>query len=744
MPDDQVNKNRGQDFPIPENSYSSKTEQIEELVNFLVSNYREIDRVLPLPDKKAVLGGSDLKVYEDWLEKVHTYFREALNRELSLTLAAEWVLDNYYIIRQALLQIEEDLSPGYYKQLPKLAAGPLKGLPRIYAIGRGVLSFQNYLLNTIDLQAILIQIQEHVPLTMGELWALPIFLRYSLIETLAYALERIIRPQPFPDLPVFPQQLGGTGNPFTANHTSAGDILAGGAVANIILSLRTISEQNWNDFFEAISSLERVLREDPAGIYPVMDFRTRDLYRKEIEALSFASGQEENEISKIALSLARESSEEKPGSTGIAIGTEWDKSPRNDPLPHVGEYILGKDRIQLEHRIGYRPDIKTVLKRWGAQHATVLYLGSIFSLSLIILWLISLVINLPEIFLSDAPLQWITVIVLVISLLIPVLTVSTSLVNWLVTLRIKPRILPKLSFIEGIPAPYQTLVVIPALITSHTEIDNLTRQLEMNFLRNPEPGLLFALLTDFSDSDNETQPEDEEMIRYTATAIENLNAKYGRVIPEGGLTADNRATHLNEVTNLGRNEQTEQPNMEGPQHFYLFHRKRLWNQSEGKWMGWERKRGKLHELNRLLRGNKDTSFSTITGATQDRAELQSVRFVITLDADTILPRGAARRLVGALAHPLNHAKFDDKTGRVYSGYTVLQPRMEIHPRSANYSWFTRIYAGDTGLDLYTRAVSDAYQDLFGEGSYVGKGIYDIDAFERSVERHIPENSVLSH
>jgi cyclic beta-1,2-glucan synthetase len=744
MPDDQDNKNREQDFPVSENSYSSKTEQIEELVNFLVSNYQEISPVPMHTGKQTVIGGRDLKVYEDWLEKVHTYFREALNRELTLTLAAEWVLDNYYIIRQSILQIEEDLSPGYYKQLPKIAVGSLIGLPRIYAIGRAVLSFQNYLLNTIDLQAILIQIQERVQLTMGELWALPIFLRYSLIEILAYALDKIIHSQPFPDLPVFPQQLNGTGNPFTANHTSAGDTLAGGVVANIILSLRTISEQNWSDFFEAASSLEQTLREDPAGIYSLMDFKTRDLYRKEIETLSFASGQKENEIANIILDLARENNEEKPGSTGTVPETNWDESPRTDPLPHVGEYLLGKDRIRLEHRIGYHPDIITALKRWGAQHSKVLYLGSIFFLSLIILGLISLVINLPEIFLSGTPLLWITVLVLAILLLIPVLTVSTSLVNWLVTLRIKPRILPKLSFMDGIPGPYQTLVVIPALITSHTEIDNLTRQLEMNFLRNQEPGLLFALLTDFGDADNETLPEDVEMIRYITTAIENLNAKYGRLIPDGNLTANSRATQLNEVIDLGCDEQTEQRYMEGPNHFYLFHRKRLWNQSEGRWMGWERKRGKLHELNLSLRGSKDTSFSTIFGATLDRAELRCVRFVITLDADTILPRGAAKRLVGALAHPLNHAKFDEKTGRVFSGYTVLQPRMEIHPRSANYSWFTRIFAGDTGLDLYTRAVSDAYQDLFGEGSYVGKGIYDLDAFERSVEKHIPENSVLSH
>ncbi|MFZ0533807.1 MAG: hypothetical protein WAM09_11555, partial [Anaerolineales bacterium] len=457
MPDDQDNNNREQDFPISVNSFSSKTEQMEKLVNFLVSNYQEISRFPKEPGKQPVIGGRELKVYADWLEQVHTYFREASNRDLTLTLAAEWVLDNYYIIRQALLQIDEDLSAGFYKQLPKLAGGPLKGLPRIYAIGRSVLSFQNYLLNTIDLQAIMIQVQEYVPLTMGELWALPIFLRYSLIESLAHALEWIIRPQPFPDLPIFPPQLVGAGNPFSENQTSTGDTLAGGVVANIILSLRAISEQNWNDFFEAVSSLERTLREDPAGIYPLMDFKTRDLYRKEIESLSFASGLEENELANITLDLARESSIGNPNSAGIFSGSNRVESPPTDPQPHLGEYLLGKNRLILEQRIGYRPDAKKALKRWGAQHASAIYLGSIFLLSLLILGLISLKINLREMIQSGSPIQWISVLGLVIALLVPILTVSASLANWLVTLRIKPRILPKLNLMDGIPGPFRTL-----------------------------------------------------------------------------------------------------------------------------------------------------------------------------------------------------------------------------------------------------------------------------------------------
>ena len=340
--------------------------------------------------------------------------------------------------------------------------------------------------------------------------------------------------------------------------------------------------------------------------------------------------------------------------------------------------------------------------------------------------------------------QWLSLPALLIVLLVPILTVSSSLINWFITLRIKPRILPKMNFMDGIPTPFRTLVVIPALITSHREIDNLTRQLEMTFLRNSDPGLLFALLTDFGDAESETLPEDEEVMRYATAAIEKLNAKYGRSIPDCNSAVDTGVALQVETEIYAQDDLLHPSNVEGVNLFYLLHRKRLWNQSEGKWMGWERKRGKLQELNKLLRGDKETSFTIISSNSPDNAELQCIHFVITLDADTILPSGAARRLVGTLAHPLNRARFNGTTGQVFSGYTILQPRMEINPRSANYSWFTRFFAGDTGLDLYSRAVSDAYQDLFGEGSYVGKGIYDVDAFERSVDRHIPENAVLSH
>ena len=572
MPDVSANPAGETDPPAPAaDSTASKTEQIQELVNALAANYQEVGQAKPGEEAKNVLAGRDLpgrdlELYRSWLAEAHRYFREASRQDVALTLASEWVLDNYYIIRQALQLIGEDLPAGYYHQLPRLTSGPLRDFPRIYAIGRGVLAYQNYLFNPIDLQAILIQLQERIPLTMGELWAVPIFLRYGLIVTLAHTLVQVIHPENPPHLPAIAPQLSLAGEAATHGHSTADDSTTSGVVANIILSLRTISEQDWNDFFESVSCTERTLREDPAAIYPRMDFKTRDLYRKEIELLSFATGRDENELAEITLDLARQN---------------------DDRQAHVGEYLQGKGRAALEEKIGYRPDLKTALKRWGRQHANSLYLTGILLITIITLLFLTVLaarmapvanlLHLPSSnFLIEAariagnsPLQWIAIFLLAFLLLIPVLTIATSLANWSITLLIPPRILPKLDFKEGIPDPFQTLVVIPALITSREEIDSLVHQLELHYLRNPEPGLLFALLTDFRDADTETLPEDEDLVQHATEAIEALNARY----------------------------ETSKP-------FYFLHRKRLWNPSEGKWMGWERKRGKLHELNLLLRGQR--------------------------------------------------------------------------------------------------------------------------------------------
>ena len=455
--------------------------------------------------------------------------------------------------------------------------------------------------------------------------------------------------------------------------------------------------------------------------------------------------------------------------------------PADSLRTHVGYYLLGKGRAALEERVGYQPEFPASLRRWVQRHASLVYISGTLLLTVLLTGLALLAANLPARMVNVSPLQWVALPLMVIALLFAALNASTSLVNWIVTLLLPPSILPKLDFKDEIPVPFRTLVVIPAMITRHEEVEDLVHQLELHYLRNPEPGLLFALLTDFKDADSETLPEDEALVKDASDRIEALNAKYERVGPD---VYDSEHIPGGRHGRGALQDVTVRP-------FFFLHRKRIWNPSERKWMGWERKRGKLSELNRLLRSDfahpaegsapapggtnhepqpeevnapapttviPGISFSTLTGGDLEKYHisgdgrenpmgkglLQSVQFVITLDADTILPPGAAHRLAGTLAHPLNRAVYDEKTGQVVSGYTVLQPRMEIHPRSANHSWFTRIFAGDTGLDLYTLAVSDAYQDLFGEGIYVGKGIYNVDDFERSVDQHIPENSVLSH
>ncbi|HNY94987.1 MAG TPA: hypothetical protein PKJ88_09850, partial [Flexilinea sp.] len=691
--------------------------------------------------------GKNLSQFEAWLDEAHHYFSESSQNKIPLTYASEWILDNYYIIRQTLQQIKEDLPVSFYQQLPKITNGVLKDFPRIYIIARSILSYQKLMIDPMELESILIQFQKAVPLSTGELWAFPIFLRYSLIEFLSIELVTIIHPNDQPNLPLVFSQNMETSCQFSEENGAFTRTVNNDSVAKIIISLRTISEQDWNEFFESVSLLEELLRKDPSGIYPRMDFKTRDHYRKEIEKLSRATGQDEIKIAETILNMAIDINQGQSDSP-LYFETLIDKNKDRidcsgkNPGLHIGEIIIGNLRPQLEQKIGYRPNFKTRLQRWIFKHADFVYLSAIFLFTILLLGFVSAITNLPQQFNAGSslnsgtasnyrPVQWLAIILYILVGIVPAMTVATGLINWLITLLVHPRTLPKMNFRNGIPYSFQTLVVIPSLITSRKDIESLIQQLELHYLRNPEPGLFFALLTDFKDADQETMPEDEDLVKQTIEAIGALNRKYGPV-----SFSENSA------------ENSEENDSTSVSRFYFLHRKRLWNPSEGKWIGWERKRGKLHELNLLLRGKSGLSFTVFTDGfhdeNPDKGILQRTRFVITLDTDTVLPRGAACRLAGTLAHPLNRPIFDEKTGRVISGYTILQPRMEIHPRSANYSWFTRIYSGDTGLDLYTLAVSDAYQDLFGEGIYVGKGIYDVDGFTRSVEGHIPENSVLSH
>ncbi|MFW6096940.1 MAG: cellobiose phosphorylase, partial [Chloroflexota bacterium] len=627
-----------------------------------------------------------LQQHETLLREAYEHFVRISQEEPVLSYAAEWYLDNYYLLQRVNNQIEEDFSAHYYRELPKLrdAGSPdaatltTGGAPRVFDIARHLVAWGAGEVHEGRIRRFLDEYQAVSPLRIGELWALPIMLRIVLLEYVIQGTADVASLTGEGSSSELPNEAGGLPSLIPI----PGDDL----IATCIPSLRALSTLDWKTFVESVSYVDRVLRQDPAQVYEGMDFETRDRYRKAVEALALKADEEEVAVAEAAVGLASDL-------TGLSAPVRSDAR-----YAHVGYYLVDEGRRRLEEKLDYRPSPVTRIKRALKAHPTFLYIGSICAGVLGVLLLALGALNSVG---ATLPLTALALLLL----LVPALTVVTSIVNWLVTLLVPPRVLPKLDFSEGgIPPEHATAVVIPSMLSDEEEVQSLLRQLEGHYLRNPQPNMCFALLTDFTDAQEADTPADGPLLEAAREGIEALNRAY----PQAP--------------------------------FYLFHRRRLWNAREQAWMGWERKRGKLHEFNRLLRGAEDTSFEIQVG---DGSRLEGVQYVITLDTDTILPREGAARLVGAMAHPLNRAQFDE-TGRVVAGYTILQPRTEIQPDWSKQSLFTRVFAGDSGLDLYSQAVSNVYHDLFGEGIYVGKGIYDVDAFERSLAGRVPENSLLSH
>ncbi len=610
----------------------------------------------------------NLKSWELALGKAHAIFLSIPAKDLPAAHAAEWMLDNYYIIKQTFRQIEEDLPVSFLNQLPKLAGTRLAGYPRIFAAAVEWIGYGGSLIDLAQAVTYVQEYQQVTSLTIGELWALPIMLRIGILERLVRAVAELTG-QAVPDS-------------LTAIPGRAVSPTRETIVANCFLSLRLLSTTNWNDFFEQTSRVEQILRDDPAGIYERMDFETRNSYRSVIEELARHSNTNEESVAHAAIELARNVDD-----------------PATDRKAHIGYYLRDAGRRTLDKTVQYHPEFGTRLRSTLLAFPTVTYLGSIALLSV----LFDLVLLAYVAYSGGSLAQLITAGLLGLGL---GMESAITLVHWVVTHRIKPESLPRMDFSEGIPQGNRTMVVVPTLLESAGELNHLLQEMELYYLSNPDPQLTYALLTDFSDAPAQLMPGDEQLLELASTGIESLNHKYAETSP-----------------------------------FYLFHRRREWNPSEGVWMGWERKRGKLAEFNRLLLSREETSFTTPVG---DSSLPSDIKYVITLDADTSLPQGSASQLIATLAHPLNCAEFAADGRSVVAGYTVLQPRVAIKPTSANRSIFSQIFAGNSGFDLYSFAVSDVYQDLFGEGSYVGKGIYDVAAFERSLAGQVRENTLLSH
>ena len=672
------------------------------------------------------------------LEGAYKSLVEALRNGRAISPAAEWLVDNYHIVEEQLREIRQDLPKSYYHELPKLADGDLQDYPRIYAVALALITHTDSRLDTHTLRRFIAAYQTVAPLSIGELWAVAITLRLALVENLrrlsitiararaereeadklADKLLELASLQPAAINTVVTERLGKRDElPHTfivqliqrlrEQHPSVMPVMdwiekqlgrrstsveqlihnehqrqaaAQVTVGNIITSMRLLSTLDWNDFFEKVSLIEPVLGKDPAGVYSRMEFASRDRYRHVIERISKRTRASELKIAEATATLAAEAKDD-------------DSAKR-----HVGYYLIDEGLAQLETIFGYRPRLGERLRRYMLRHATGIYLGTILFLTVLLLtFLLSAM--------SYFGAQWAVLVVAAITALIPATELAVTVINWDITHFFPPRLLPRLATAKGIPESASTFVVVPTIFFSEAQVNELIERLEVHFLANQDPLIYYALLGDFRDAQTEETPNDSILLSVAQSGIDKLNQKHG----------ENR--------------------------FHLFHRHRLWNQSENKWMGWERKRGKLEEFNRLLRGASDTSFVVRTASD---ALMKSIRYVITLDSDTQLPRDVARKLVGAAEHPLNRPRFDESTNRVVHGYGILQPRVSIALSSASRSKFVQIFAGYTGIDPYTTAVSDVYQDLFAEGSFTGKGLYDVDAFQRALNDRVPENALLSH
>jgi len=455
-----------------------------------------------------------------------------------------------------------------------------------------------------------------------------------------------------------------------------------------VLSLRGITQASWRDVLEPLILFDSILRRDPSGSYGRMDFESRNLYRKKLSEIARRSDWAEMDVAREALRLAEQ-----------AQTRTYRDSRSKMRQSDIGYYLVGEGRTLLRQRVGFKPDLLESLRTWLRRHPDEFFLPGIAILTFAIITGILLFLTPPD---SSPAIVLLSMLIL----LLPSSQSAVQLMNDLVTAVLPAEILPKLDLSEGVPDDCVTLVAVPSLLLNEKQVRGLVEDLEVRFLGNHDRNIHFALVSDLPDSD-EPAPEQNPLIDLCADLIQELNERYSG-------------------KEMGS--------------FLLLHRHRVYNPREKGWMGWERKRGKLLDLNKLLRAQYD-SFPVKVG---DVSILPKVRYVITLDSDTELPRGAADRMVGTMAHPLNQAIIDPEKNIVVAGYGILQPRVGVSVQSTARSRLAAIYAGETGLDIYTRAVSDAYQDLYGEGSFTGKGIYEVDTVHRVLDRRFPRNALLSH
>ncbi len=685
---------------------------------------RETDRAMEELELRPLLDDS-------WksLQSSINYLRESVRLGHSASPAAQWLLDNTHMIRTEIQEIQKDRPPVYRKRLGKHGAQLLR-------LARKLIRESSYHLTAGLVEGFLAETQKEQPLTIAQLWAFPLFLQVVLIEelrevairtsrvqqlreaaylwadrliasarrgesalkemvtllnadplagdlTFATALMEQLLDQDTPLGAVQPrlEERGGAPMAEMVRAQHSAEARDATAAANAFGSLRELRRIEFFKIFEAVSLTDAELRQDPSGVYSKSDFATRDQCRIRVEMIAQRSGHSEPEIARAAVSLAAEAT---------------------DPSQRIMlRYLIGDAVPELERRLKTGPRMGERLTRAFRAHAMFTYLGSIFGLTTALV--VATVLVAEESHVQDRFLLWL----LMGLALFPLSELSIQIVHAVLVSLLPPRLLPKLDLGGGIPEESATLVAVPMMLAGGDAIVRELEKLETRYLGNPEPNVKYALLSDFLDAGQATTPKDSELLEVARTGIVDLNARHpGRP-------------------------------------FLLFHRGRTWSESEQKWIGKERKRGKVEDLNAFLTG-EDRPGENLAGFLIEGKLEGKIRYVIVLDADTQLPPGAAQRMVETISHPLNRVVLDPETNIRRSGFSIIQPRTGIALPGAIATRFTRVFSDAYGTDPYCMAVSDAQFDLFGEAIFHGKAIYEVESFHRAAGHRFPPEMILSH
>ncbi len=678
---------------------------------------------------------------EQVLLHVYGLLTDAAALNLRIAPASEWLLDNFYKVEAQIRIARHHLPKNYSKILPHLLKGPLAGYPRVYGLATELLLHTDGRLDEERLKGLIEAYQTVSILNMGELWAVPIMLRLALIENLrrislhiakasydrnlagtwvdkiievaetdpksmivvvadlarsdpslssAFVAEfarRLERQSIALTLPLtwIEERLSEMGK--TTGQMIQQDIQQEAAdkvsIGNSVESFGFLESMDWREFVERSSAVEKELNQDPAGMYSEMDFATRDRYRHTIEKIARLCSHSEEDVARSAVKLAQE---------------RLEASGRDDRCAHVGFYLIDKGLPKLERTVGMSRSLRSSFLRTALRFPLLCYVGAIV---LVTVLAATVILTLAPGLGSN---EWM-LLPASIFLMFCMSSPAVGLVNLLAVMLVKPHILPRMDFSSGIPQEMSTLVVVPSLLANPEGVANLLVGLEIRYQANRDKNLYFGLLTDLAEAEQEVMPEDENLLLLAHNGIRALNEKYSDGI------------------------------------FFLFPRRREWNSHDKIWRGYERKRGIIGELNLLLRDGSENSFSRITG---NESILPGIKYVITVDEDTKMPPDSARLLVETMAHPLNRPRFSEDKRYVAEGYSILHPRLSAGMPEADRSRFVKLFGGEEGIDAYTREVSDVYQDIFGEGSFSGKGIYDVDAFSQSLGERFPDNLILSH